>query len=142
MNLQNIPAGSHMEEKRVLRYREKIDFIVRSMESIPEKPKGDLEISGVLYKLHTSIEAAMDLVAMVLKDRGEKIEEDYTNIGALEKSEMIVGGLAGKLKKCNGLRNYLVHRYNRVDEDIALGSVSEVRKTLYDFVEVVERILK
>jgi len=131
-----------MKEKRALRYREKIDFIVRSMESIPDAPGGDLEISGVFYKLHTSVEAAMDLVAMVLKDLGEKIEEDYANIAALEGSGTVTGELAGKLKKCNGLRNYLVHRYNKVDDEIALGSVGEVRKALYDFVEVVEGFLK
>lgn len=131
-----------MKEKRVIRYKDKIDFIVSSMESIPEVPKGDLEISGVFYKLHTSVEAAMDLVAMVLKDLGKKIEEDYANIEALEEAGTITEELAGKLKKCNGLRNYLVHRYNKVDDEIALSSVSEVRKTLYDFIEVVERFLK
>jgi uncharacterized protein YutE (UPF0331/DUF86 family) len=112
------------------------------MESIPENPKGDLEISGVFYKLHTSIEAAMDLVAMVLKDLGKKIEDDYANIEALEEAGTITEELSGRLKKCNGLRNYLVHRYNKVDDEIALSSVSEVRKTLYDFVGVVERFLK
>jgi|GEM_PF-5227449 uncharacterized protein YutE (UPF0331/DUF86 family) len=61
-----------MKEKRVIRYKDKIDFIVSNIESIPEKPKGDLEISGVFYKLHTSIEAVMDLVARVLKDIGKK----------------------------------------------------------------------
>ena len=131
-----------MKEKRVIRYKDKIDFIVSSMESIPEEPKGDLEISGVFYKLHTSIEAAMDLAAMVLKDLGKKIEDDYTNIESLEGSGIITEELAGKLKKCNGFRNYLVHRYNKVDDEIALSSAGEVKKTLYDFVEVVERFLK
>jgi len=73
-----------MKEKRIIRYKDKIDFIVSSMESIPEEVKGDLEISGAFYKLHTSIESAMDLVAMVLKDSGKKIEDDYTNIESLE----------------------------------------------------------
>lgn len=66
-----------MKEKRTIRYRDKIDFIVSSMEVIPEKPEGDLEISGVFYKLHTSIEAAMDLVAMVIKDSGENRRRLY-----------------------------------------------------------------
>lgn len=131
-----------MKEKRTIRYRDKIDFIVSSMEVIPEKPEGDLEISGVFYKLHTSIEAAMDLVAMVLKDSGEKIEDDYTNIASLEESKRITESLAEKLRKCNGLRNYLVHRYNGVDDEIALGSVREVSQILYTFVGVVEEFLK
>lgn len=131
-----------MKEERAIRYREKIDFIVSSLESIPKKTKGDLEVSGVLYKLHTSIEAAMDLAAMLLKDQGKKIEDDYANIESLKESGTITEALAVKLKKCNGLRNYLVHRYNKVDDEIALDSVGEVKKTLYDFVGVVEGILK
>ncbi len=87
-----------MQEERAIRYKDKIDFIVSSLEAIPKKPKSELEISGVFYKLHTSIEAAMDLVAMVLKDRGKKIEDDYTNIEALEGSGVIAGGLAERLK--------------------------------------------
>ncbi len=131
-----------MKEKRIIRYKDKIDFIVSSMESIPEEVKGDLEISGAFYKLHTSIESAMDLVAMILKDSGEKIEDDYTNIESLEGSRIITEKLAVKLKECNGLRNYLVHRYDKVDDKIALSSVSEVKETLYGFVTVVERFLK
>jgi uncharacterized protein YutE (UPF0331/DUF86 family) len=65
-----------MKEERAIRYREKMDFIVSSMEAIPSEPEGDLEISGVFYKMHTSIEAAMDLAAMLLKDLGIKVEED------------------------------------------------------------------
>lgn len=131
-----------MKEERAVRYREKIDYIVSSLEDIPEEPDSELEIKGVFYNLHTSIEAAMDLVAMILKDKGRKIEDDYRNIEALEESGVIAGQLADGLKKCNGLRNYLVHRYNRMDENIALGSVAEVRKILYDFIEVVEESLK
>ncbi len=131
-----------MKEERTVRYREKIDYIVSNLEDIPEEPEGELEIRGIFYNLHTSIEAAMDLVAMILKDKGSKIEDDYRNIEALEESGAITGQLAEGLKKCNGLRNYLVHRYNKMDEDIALGSVGDVRKVLYDFIEVVEKSLR
>lgn len=131
-----------MKEERTVRYREKIDYIVSNLEDMPEEPEGELEIKGVFYNLHTSIEAAMDLVAMSLKDKGRKIEDDYRNIEALEESGAITGQLAEGLKKCNGLRNYLVHRYNKMDENIALGSVAEVRKILYDFIEVVEKSLR
>ena len=130
-----------MKEKRLIRYREKIDYIVDSMESIPEDAKGELEICGVFYKLHTSIEAGMDLVAMLLRDSGRKIEDDYSNIDALEKSAAIPEELAETLKKCNGLRNYLVHRYNKLDEELALSFAGEVRKALYSFIEIVERLL-
>lgn len=131
-----------MKEERAVRYKDKIDYIVSSLEAIPEEPAGDLEIRGIFYSLHTAVEAAMDLVAMLLKDRGKKIEDDYTNIEVLEGAGIITGQLAEKLKKCNGLRNYLVHRYDKLNDKIALDSVSDVKKTLYDFIEVVENFSK
>jgi uncharacterized protein YutE (UPF0331/DUF86 family) len=131
-----------MKLERMIRYREKMDFIISSMESVPGEPKGDLEICGVFYKLHTSVEAAMDLAAMLLRDLGRKVEDDYRNLEALEELGTITGELAGGLKRCNGLRNYLVHRYNKLDEEIALGSAGDVRRTLYEFIEILERFLK
>ncbi len=131
-----------MKEERAIRYNDKIEYIVNNLEAIPEEPKGDLEISGVFYKLHTSIEAAMDLVAMLLKDIGKKIEDDYTNIEYLTELGILTGQLAENLKKCNGLRNYLVHRYNKLDEKIALSSIEEVKKTLYDFINIIEGFKK
>jgi uncharacterized protein YutE (UPF0331/DUF86 family) len=38
-------------------------------------------------------------------------------------------------------RNYLVHRYNHVDDTIAMDSRSEVRDVFYEFIEIVERLL-
>lgn len=131
-----------MKEERAVRYKDKIDYIVSSLEAIPEEPAGDLEIKGVFYSLHTAVEAAMDLVAMLLKDTGKKIEDDYTNIEVLEGAGIITGQLAENLKKCNGLRNYLVHRYDKLNDKIALDSVVEVKKTLYDLIEVVENFSK
>lgn len=131
-----------MKDERAIRYREKIDYIVSSLEAIPEVAEGDLEIRGIFYSLHTSIEAAMDMMAMLLKDSGKKVEDDYANIEALEESRIITPQLALGLKKCNGLRNYLVHRYNKMDDRIALDSAEEVRKILYDFIDVVEKFSK
>lgn len=134
--------GLRLKPERLIRYREKMDHIVRSLESIPDEPKGELEICGIFYKLHTSIDSAMDLAAMLLRDLGRKVEDDYKNIGSLEETGALKPDLAQKLRKCNGLRNYLVHRYDRLDEKLALDSVDDVKKTLYEFVEIVEGYLQ
>lgn len=62
--------GLRLKPERLIRYREKMDHIVRSLESIPDEPKGELETCGIFYKLHTSIYSAMDLAAMLLRDVG------------------------------------------------------------------------
>lgn len=128
-------------DERIIRYKEKIDFITTSLQTIPEVPESDIEISASFYKLHTSIESAMDLAAMLLKDIGRKVEDDYTNIELLEELEIIDNNLAEKLKKCNGLRNYFVHRYNKVDVLLVINSIEEIRENLYNFIEVIEQMI-
>jgi uncharacterized protein YutE (UPF0331/DUF86 family) len=126
---------------RGARYRDKLNYIVDSLELINVKPRNELEKSGVFYRLHTSIEAAMDLIAMSVRDIGRKVEDDYSNIEILRSSGLISRELAEHLKKCNGLRNYLVHRYNEVDDQIALESIDFVKKTLYSLLDAIEGFL-
>ena len=127
--------------KRINRYRDKISYIVRNMESIQRDAENKLELGGIFYGLHTAIEASMDVAAMLLKDIGEDVGDDYSNITLLEERKIIPTGLAAGLKKCNGLRNYLVHRYNSVDDTMALESRREVEEILYEFIEIVEGLL-
>ncbi len=49
--------------------------------------------------------------------------------------------LAENLKKLNGLRNILVHRYNKIEEDIILNSLDEIKDILGRFLEVIDGAL-
>lgn len=126
---------------RVERYREKIEYIVEAFDQLPLKPEYPIEISGIFYNLHTSIEAAMDIIAMLVKDLGKKVEDDYHNIETLTDLGIIDSDLADSLKMCNGLRNWIVHRYNGVDTTLVLESIDEVRDTLFIFIEQIEGVL-
>lgn len=130
-----------MIKDRINRYHEKIEYIIEALEQIPEKPERPIEISGTFYNLHTSIESAMDIIAMLLKDLGFRVEDDYSNIEKLVELKIIDEELGEKLKMCNGLRNWLVHRYNRVDTKIVLRSVDEVKDILMKFIERIEGVL-
>ncbi len=129
-----------MDESRLARYREKMEYVIDALESIRE-PRTQLELSGVFYNLITSIEASMDLIAMLLRDLGERIEDDYTNVDKLVKLGILSDELGESLKKCNGLRNWLVHRYNRVDPELVMESVEEVKETLYSLLRRLEEVL-
>lgn len=130
-----------MRQTRLARYKEKSDYIVTTIESIPDTLGSDIERSAAYYKLHTSIEAAMDIMAMLLKDLGKDVGDDYTNIQSLEGAKVTTPKLAERLRRCNGLRNYLVHRYNGLDEEIVLDSIEEVKRTLLEFLGVSERLI-
>jgi len=130
-----------LKRERIGRYRDKMSYIVRNIESIRTDAKSELELGGIFYGIHTKIEALMDIVAMLLKDLGEFVKDDYSNIARLESVGIISTDLADGLRGCNGLRNRLVHRYNSVDDTIALDSRHEVSETSYEFIEIVERFL-
>jgi len=126
---------------RISRYKEKIEYILEALSEIPPEPEKPIEISGTFYNLLTAIEAAMDIAAMLVKDLGKRVEDDYSNIDTLAEIGVIDNKLAEMLKMCNGLRNWLVHRYNRINTRLVLESVEEVRETLTKYIEKVEHVL-
>ncbi|ODS35451.1 hypothetical protein BEH94_06405 [Candidatus Altiarchaeales archaeon WOR_SM1_SCG] len=67
----------------------------------------------MFYKIQIGIEGIIDLAAMLVKDSGKDVGDDYYNLGLLEEEGIISEEMCEKLKKLNGLRKIIVHRYNR-----------------------------
>ena len=86
-----------------------------------------------------SVEASLDLVAMICKDQGLNPQDDYGNLEKLadlsDSSRMI-------LKEANGLRNHLIHRYNRRDDRIARESMVDLLPGILAFAGEVEAWLE
>lgn len=130
-----------MEDLRLKRYRDKIQHIFNYIQELPIEPRNELEKRGIFYSLQTSIEAMIDLIAMVVKDRGIQVKDDNLNISEVVKLRRLNPELGEKLKKANGLRNIIVHRYNEVDEQIILDSVEEIKTLLINWIDIIEGIL-
>ncbi|NHJ25291.1 MAG: DUF86 domain-containing protein [Candidatus Lokiarchaeota archaeon] len=128
-----------MDELRIKRYRDKINHVFEYIHDLPLKPKNELEKRGIFYSLQTSIEAVVDLIAMLVKDVGIQVKEDNFNISEIVKVHKLSPELGEKLKKANGLRNIIVHRYNDIDEDLILTSVNEVKDLLLKWIEIIEK---
>ena len=130
-----------MDELRIKRYRDKINHIVDYIKDLPIIPKNELEKRGIFYSLQTSIEAIVDLIAMLTKDLGIQVKDDNINISEIIKIRKLKPELGEKLKKANGMRNIIVHRYNDFEEKIILDSVEEIKNLIPKWIEVVEEIL-
>jgi uncharacterized protein YutE (UPF0331/DUF86 family) len=106
-----------LNEERKSRYRSKIGYIIEKMDTIPDDTTmlDELGIDGILYRVQTSIEAAMDLVAMLVRDIGIEVKDDYDNIDSIEKKNIIRKEIAEELKRLNGMRNAIVHKYGDLD---------------------------
>ena len=130
-----------MDELRIKHYRDKINHVVDYIKDLPFEPKNELEKRGIFYSLQTSIEAIVDLIAMLTKDLGIQVKDDNTNISEIVKKRKLKSELGVKLKKANGMRNIIVHRYNDFEEQIILNSVEEIKDLLSKWIKVVEEIL-
>ncbi len=130
-----------MDELRIKRYKDKVNYIIDNIKDLPIEPKNELEKRGIFYSLQTSIESIVDLIAMLVKDIGIQVKDDTTNISEIAKKRNLDSELGEKLKRANGLRNILVHRYNEIDEKIILNSVEKVKNVLLKWLDIVEVVL-
>nr|Q58943.2 RecName: Full=Putative RNase MJ1548; AltName: Full=Putative toxin MJ1548 [Methanocaldococcus jannaschii DSM 2661] len=70
---------------------------------------------GLYYiSLQVCVDITMDVVAMLVKDIGLNVEDDYTNIKKLLKHDVITKDEATLLKQYNRLRNAIVHKYDKI----------------------------
>jgi len=123
-------------------YKRKLEFIIEKITHLPERPEeNEYYIDALFYRLQISIDATMDLVAMLCKDLGITVKDDYTNLDELEKFNIFTPNLLKELRKWNGLRNVLVHRYNKIEEELIFQNKNNVIKTLEDFIKKVEVII-
>lgn len=128
--------------KRKEQYKRKFEFIVEKITLLPKNLKDDKFYTDALfYRLQISIDAAMDVVAMLCKDLGITVKDDYSNIDELEHLNIFELNLLKDLRRWNGLRNILVHKYNKVEEDLVVQEKDNVVATLKKFVKDVEVIL-
>ncbi|MHA1747544.1 MAG: DUF86 domain-containing protein, partial [Promethearchaeota archaeon] len=100
-----------------------------------------LEKKGILYSLQTIIEAIIDLVAMCVKDLGLEVKSDQENVEAIVALKNLPSWMANDLKRANGLRNLLVHRYNGIDDDRVLKFIPRLKKLIFAWVEIIESVV-
>jgi len=128
--------------KRTEQYRRKLEFIIEKISVLPDNLDEDkFHVDALFYRLQVSIDAAMDVIAMLCKDLGITVKDDYSNIDELEKLKIFSSILIKDLRRWNGLRNVLVHRYNKIEKDLVLKEKENVVTTLKTFVKDVEVLI-
>ncbi len=133
-----------LSDERKNRYRVKIGYIIEKMDALPDDTAilDDLGIDGILYRVQTSIEAAMDLAAMLVRDIGIEVKDDYDNIDTIEKKNIIEKELAEELKRLNGMRNVIVHKYDDLNTELVLENLESIKEILHRFIEQIEEELE
>ena len=128
--------------KRTEQYRRKLEFIIEKISVLPDNLDEDkFHVDALFYRLQVSIDAAMDVIAMLCKDLGITVKDDYSNIDELEKIKIFNSSIIKDLRRWNGLRNVLVHKYNKIEEDLVAKEKNDVVTTLKTFVKDVEVLI-
>ncbi len=141
-----------MDEKRIKRYKEKIEYFKNLMGELNEWTQGlnendfvnNLSLReqfSIYHAYQIILEIATDLAAMILKDMKIIPKDDYVNFDVLADKKIITKESALNLKQANGLRNRVVHDYNGFDEVIAYKSIQKYFPYLKEYVEDVKRWL-
>ncbi|MBI4016211.1 MAG: DUF86 domain-containing protein [Candidatus Aenigmarchaeota archaeon] len=128
--------------ERLLRYRKKISILIEKLVGIPKKIDSDIAKDAALFRIHIAIEAAMDIAAMLVKDHGRDVSDDYHNIEMLVDIKTLDSSLAEQLKKLNGLRNAIIHKYNKFEEKTVFENKEKIVSTLKKFLSVIDHELK
>ena len=128
--------------KRKDQYSRKLEFIIDKISILPDNIEENIfYIDALFYRLQVSIDAAMDVIAMLCKDLGITVRDDYSNIDDLESLNIFQTELLKNLRRLNGLRNVLVHRYNKIEEERIIQEKKNFVDNLKKFVQAVEKII-
>lgn len=121
------------------RYLEKLEIFETEMEFIKTHTmKDDVLTRALLYSLQVSIDILIDCIAMITKDLGLVVEDDYTNVEKLQKEKVISESEADLIRKFNGLRNAIVHKYNQLDLTIIEEGFKDIEKLYNIFIKLIE----
>lgn len=84
----------------------------------------------------------LDVIAMICKDLMIGARDDYTNINNLVAEAILELDHGRVLREANGLRNKLIHWYNKLDDEIAMRSIMRLIPQLESITRVVLEWLK
>jgi len=128
--------------KRKEQYNRKLEFIIDKLSYLPDNVEENIFfVDALFYRLQVSIDAAMDIIAMLCKDLGITVKDDYSNIDELGDLDLFKKELLRNLRRLNGVRNVLMHRYNKIDEQQIISEKENFVKMLKEFARQVEKVI-
>ncbi|MHA1370662.1 MAG: type VII toxin-antitoxin system HepT family RNase toxin [Promethearchaeota archaeon] len=99
-------------------------------------------IYAIYHSAQLTIETMIDISAMLVKDLGFNAKDNYSNYKLLKREGIISPEVFEALVNLNGLRNRLVHDYNKVVDEIAWRSIDENLEFIEEFEKAVKSWLK
>lgn len=120
---------------------ESIDLVKENLpDNINEFKALGLVKDGIYKKVEASIQEVINICSIINSDLKLGIPSNRDDIiDALRDNKILLKKMAEKIKELKGFRNFLVHRYGKVDDKVAF---KEICHGLPDFTLFKEEILK
>lgn len=88
------------------------------------------------------VECATDINNMVLKKKGKGPSLDYYNSFIdLAENNVVDMEFAVKIAPSTGLRNILVHEYQKIDDEIVYNSINNIKKYYLEYIDALSKYL-
>jgi len=90
------------------------------------------------------IEAAIDLTFLVIKENKLKTpEENKEALDILSSKEIISNKLSEKLKDTIGMRNFIIHQYEKLNDEIVFEALTEqLERDIKEFISSIKSAIK
>jgi len=120
---------------------ENIDLVQKNFPNKLEEFKSLDLIKDVIYKrIEASIQEIIKICSIINSDLKLGIPSNRDDIfSTLEEKEIISKELGAKIKKMKSFRNFLVHRYGQIQDEIAY---EDIKNGFDDFILFKKEILK
>ncbi len=109
----------NIDKKRKQRYRDKIAHSRERLFDLEDWLSDSEKTSMLLASekaFQEAVESLTDVFAMLLSDLKLEISDDYSNIEKIERRGVINKDQSKICIEANGLRNVVIHKYNKIDE--------------------------
>ena len=125
------------KKKEIERFLEELEIIFpKDFEIYSKNLEKRLASERTLEKI---IEAINDLAIIILKEKRLIIPSEDTRVfDILAEKNIITFQLSEKLKRAKGMRNFLVHQYGKIDDEVIFNAIEkQIFKDVREFLGVV-----
>ncbi|ASJ14560.1 type VII toxin-antitoxin system HepT family RNase toxin [Thermococcus radiotolerans] len=136
---------------RIELIRSKLEEILESLRLIEENLPDDFETfeslgivkDGIYKRTEFAIQNVIDICAIINSDlRLTMPEREEDVFEGLMRAGIISREIADKLRLMKGFRNVLVHRYGKINDELAFEVLHEHLEDIHEFVELIEKFLE
>ena len=123
---------------------ESIDLVRENLpDSFEDFSRLGLVKDGIYKRTEFAIENVFDICAIINADLLlEMPENDYGIVENLAKRDILTHEMAEKIRKMRGFRNIMVHRYGRIEDEIAYSILRNSLDDFGQFIDLIERFLE